>query len=219
MGEGLRGPVASVRRMAYPRKKLNEGETVALDMHPHWWFFAESVATLAGSLVAAIVVLGYLDDGTARDILSTLVIAMIAVSAAWVAIRYLKWYTTNFVITSQRLIFRQGVLSKSGIEIPLERVNNVNFHQSLFERIINAGDLLIESGGETGQQRFTDIHNPDDVQNLISSLLTDARDRRSGTGRDSATDVTVQLERLEGLLERGAISADEFEQQKRRLLG
>lgn len=210
--------MASVRGMGYPQKKLNDGETVALDMHPHWWFFAESVAALAASLVVAVVVLGYIDEGTAKDLLQPLAIAMIVVGGAWVAIRYLKWYTTNFVITSQRLIFRQGVLGKSGIEIPLERVNNVNFHQSLFERIINAGDLLIESGGETGQQRFTDIHNPDEVQNLISSLLTDVRDRRSGGG-GQGTDVTMQLERLEGLLERGSISEEEFEQQKRRLLG
>lgn len=206
--------------MGYPQRKLNDGESVALDMHPHWWFFAESVTALAVSLVVAVVVLGgAVDDGTAKDILRYLVLAMIIVSGCWVAIRYLKWSTTNFVITSQRLIFRQGVLGRSGIEIPLDRVNNVNFHQSMFERIINAGDLLIESGGEDGQQRFTDIHNPDDVQNLIHSLLTDERDRRNGSGAPLSHDVTVQLERLEGLLERGSISEDEFEQQKRRLLG
>ncbi|MFZ9629205.1 MAG: PH domain-containing protein [Ilumatobacteraceae bacterium] len=204
--------------MGYPQRQLNDDESVALDMHPHWWFFAESVAALAVSLVTAVVVMGYLDDGAGKDVLTYVVLAMLIVSGCWVALRYLKWSTTHFVITSQRLIFRQGVLGRSGIEIPLDRVNNVNFHQTMFERIINAGDLLIESGGEDGKQRFTDVHNPDDVQNLIHSLLTDARDRQTG-GRGALThDVTMQLERLEALLERGAITDDEYELQKRRLL-
>ena len=51
-----------------------------------------------------------------------LVLVLIVVSAVWVLVRYLKWATTNFVITSDRVIFRHGVFAKSGIEIPLERV-------------------------------------------------------------------------------------------------
>jgi hypothetical protein len=46
--------------------------------------------------------------------------------AVWVVARYLKWVTTNFVITSDRVIYRSGVFAKSGIEIPLERVNSVH---------------------------------------------------------------------------------------------
>ena len=52
-----------------------------------------------------------------------------------------------------------------GVEIPLERVNTMHFNQSVFERITGSGDLVIESGGEDGQQRFTDIRRPDQVQN------------------------------------------------------
>ena len=78
--------------------------------------------------------------------------------------RYLTWATINFVITSDRVIYRSGLIAKHGIEIPLERVNNVSFRQGIFERMIGAGDLLIESGGEDGQQRFTDIRDPERVQ-------------------------------------------------------
>ena len=73
---------------------------------------------------------------------------MIVGSAVWLLVRYVQWLTTNFVITSDRVIFRHGVFAKSGIEIPLERVNSVHFNQGIFERIIGAGDLLIESGAE-----------------------------------------------------------------------
>ncbi len=208
--------------MPYPKKNLNANETIALDMHPHWWYFAEPAAALLGSVILGIVVFTQTDKGTtARKGLGWVILALLVVTALWLIGRYLKWLTTNFVITSHRLIFRQGVVAKAGIEIPLERVNNVNFNQGVFERMLGAGDLLIESGGEDGQSRFTDIRRPDKVQNLIHAQMEALHVRRSGYGAAPAAspDVTEQLERLEGLFERGTISAEEFEAQKRRLLG
>lgn len=203
--------------MPYPKKNLNANESIALDMHPHWWYFAEPAAALVGAIVLGIVILAKADN----DALKWIALILLAVSALWLVGRYLKWITTNFVITSQRLIFRQGVFAKSGIEIPLERVNNVNFNQSVFERVLGAGDLLIESGGEDGQSRFTDIRKPDKVQNLIHAQMDGLAMRRGGYARaaTSESDVTAQLERLEGLLDRGTISQDEFDAQKRKLLG
>ncbi len=202
--------------MPYPKKLLNDYETVALDLHPHWWFFAQAVLTLIASIILGILVRVFL-DGDAERVLTWVAIAAIVLCAFWLVIRYSKWATTNFVITSDRIIFRSGVVAKSGIEIPLERVNNVLFNQSVFERILGAGDLLIESGGEAGQQRFTDIRRPDRVQNLIHSQMEVNATRQYGGGGGS--DVASQLEKLEGLLERGTISRDEFDDQKRRLLG
>jgi uncharacterized membrane protein YdbT with pleckstrin-like domain len=137
-------------------------------------------------------------------------------------VRYLRWATTNFVITSDRVIFRHGVLAKTGIEIPLERVNSVHFSQSIFERMIGAGDLLIESGAEGGQQRFTDIKNPDKVQNLIHSQMEQNEGRMFKGAQGAAAPATVhlheQLERLEALRDRGTLTDEEFEAQKQRLL-
>ncbi len=207
--------------MPFPKKNLNANETIALDMHPHWWFFAEPAWSLLGSIVLGIVVLTQTDDGTnARKVLGSLALVLLVLTAIWLIWRYLKWLTTNFVITSNRLIFRHGVIGKSGVEIPLERVNNVNFSQSVFERMLGAGDLLIESGGEDGQQRFTDIRHPAQVQNLIHAQMEGHYQRRAGyTAAAPAGDVSEQLERLEGMLHRGTLTQEEFQAQKAKLLG
>jgi uncharacterized membrane protein YdbT with pleckstrin-like domain len=206
--------------MPFPKKNLNANESIALDAHPHWWYFAEPAAVLVGAIVLAIGVAWKGPDGTAGDLLKWLSIGLLVVSALWLIGRYLKWITTNFVVTSHRLIFRQGVIAKSGIEIPLERVNNVNFNQSVFERVLGAGDLLIESGGEDGQQRFTDIRHPDRVQNLIAAQVDQAAQRRVPTiNGGGGSSVAEQLERLEGMLERGSLTQEEFDAQKRKLLG
>lgn len=209
--------------MPYPTKLLNDDETVAVDLNPHWWYFAEPLASLIGSLVLAILVFA-LTDGDARRVLSYITLGLIIGTALWVIVRYAKWATTHFVVTNHRVIFRAGIVAKSGIEIPLERVNNVHSQQSVFERVVGAGDLMIESGGMEGQQRFTDIRNPMRVKNSIHEQIVEYKrlvreGDSSGGFAAPPTDVVEQLERLEGMLERGTLTPEEFEAQKHRLLG
>ena len=203
--------------MPYPQRNLNRDETIALDMHPHWWFFAkQTAATVVVVALSLLAIPRELSDWVTYPL-----VVLLVVVGLWLGVRYLKWVTTNFVITSQRVIFREGIIAKKGIEIPLERVNNVNFNQGIVERILGAGDLLIESGGEDGKQRFTDIRQPEAVQNLIHAQMEAVAERRAGYGRSEAAvaDPMAQLERLADLLDRGVISQDEFDAQKARLLG
>ena len=127
--------------------------------------------------------------------LKWLTLILIGASAVWLLVRYLRWGTTNFVITSDRVIFRHGLIAKSGIEIPLERVNSVHFNQGIFERMLGAGDLLIESGAESGQQRFTDVRNPDRVQNLIHSQMELNEDRMYGRVNRDGTPAAATVPR------------------------
>jgi membrane protein YdbS with pleckstrin-like domain len=206
--------------MPFPRKLLNSYEEITVDLHPHWIYFGEPVLALVGSIVLAILVLSF-TDGTIQKGLAFITVALIVVTAGWTIVRYLKWTSTNFVITTHRLIFRQGIFAKHGVEIPLERVMNVNFNQSILERIVGAGDLLIESGGRDGQQRFSDIRKPEEVQNLIHAQVEANSMRHEQPAAMPPpppppvnVDVAGQLEKLEGLRSRGTITPEEFEAQK-----
>lgn len=172
-------------------------------------------------LFGALVVNAQIDIVWLRDLLSYVFWAAMLVSAAWLIKRAVEWRTTYLVLTNQRLIYRQGVIARHGVEMLLEKVSNVNFSQTIFQRIVKAGSLLIESSGEQGQQQIDDIPDPESVQNIIhSAVLTRVRAATSFTGAPSvgADDVVSQLERLEALLHRGTITQVEFEQQKQRLL-
>ncbi|MEO7443641.1 MAG: PH domain-containing protein [Acidimicrobiales bacterium] len=198
--------------MPFPRKLLNDGEDITLDLHPHWWFFSAPVAALTASVVGAV---------WARniDVLGSALVLATLVCLAWVAWRYARWSTTNFTITTDRLIFREGVVAKRGKEIPLERINDIAVRQSVFERLIGAGDLTTESGGERGQQVFTDVRKPFLVQNMIYTEMErgSARDaaRASGTHQLS---IPEQIDKLDELRQRGVISRAEFEAKKTQLL-
>ena len=132
---------------------------------------------------------------------------MILLALVWVGWTYLKWVTTNFVITTDRLIYRHGVLSKHGIEIPLERVNTVFFSQSILERMVGSGDLVIESAGELGRQDFSNVRKPSAVQNEIHKQMEANENRkfdRVNAPRTSpATPSPRQIAQLDDLRQRG----------------
>lgn len=203
--------------MPFPRRLLNDYETIVLDLHPHWWYFGSSVSTLLGSMFLTLMLKAQMPAGFFEDAIGYLGVAAIIVSTAWVLVQLTTWRTTYFVVTSHRLIYRQGVVSRDGVEIPLERVNNVNFGQSVLERMLGVGDLLIESGGKDGQQTFTDIAQPEKVQNIIHSTIQSRGAIRS-EATPSLMSIASELERLEALRDRGTITDDEFLEQKSRLL-
>ncbi len=133
---------------------------------------------------------------------------------------YLQWANTHFVVTTDRLIYRSGVVAKKGKEIPLERINDIAFNQTIFERLVGAGDLLIESGGEQGQQRFSNVRRPFEVQNEIYRQIerSAARDMDRMAGRRQLS-VPEQIEKLDDLRQKGVITQAEFDAKKAQLLG
>ena len=203
--------------MPFPRRLLNDNENMVLDLHPHWWFFGPSAVSLAVAMIAVMWVRS-LVSGWLETVIGYFGLGIIVVCAARLAVDVVKWRTTYFVVTTERIIFRQGVVARDGVEIPLDRLANVNFSQSALERILGVGDILLQSGGQDGEQTFTDISRPDEVQKTIISTLSDRSNRRF-EGAPSLAGVAHELERLEALRDRGTLTEAEFEEQKRRLLG
>jgi len=202
----------------FPQKYLNEGEEIVLDQRPHWSYLAGPTLALAATVALAVLVSARVEGDLARVALVPTLL-LVAVALAWVLVRYARWATTSFVITTDRLIHRKGVLSKSGREIPLERLNDVSFHQTLFQRMLGSGDLLIESAGERGQQMFSGFPSPERTQNRIHRQIELAQDRDADriAGRRELSPLE-QLEKLEELRQRGVISQAEFDVKKAKLL-
>jgi membrane protein YdbS with pleckstrin-like domain len=204
--------------MPFPQRLLNAYESVVEDLHPHWIFLSGPVFAVVGGIVLTIIAAVVDTSGTFRTVTLWAALAVLAVAVVALIARYLKWVTTNFVITSDRLIFREGVFAKTGIEIPLERVNNVSLRQTFLGRLVKTGSLLIESGGEDGQQRFSHIRGPERIQNVIHAQI-EANGRSMVAPVIGAPDIAGQLEKLEGLLQRGTLTQAEFDAQKAKLLG
>jgi uncharacterized membrane protein YdbT with pleckstrin-like domain len=218
--------------MAFDRSSLRPGEELTLDLRPHWWYLAPATLILLGAVIFGVLVL-QVDFDPLRYLA---IFVILGALGYWVS-RFAKWFTSHFVLTSDRLIYLHGVVARSGTEIPLDKVNTVFFRQSIFERIFGLGSIKVESASETGSTNFDFIRKPSKVQNAIyhqieanqhrdidrmASAVGDAA--RQGTAEaqappPAAMSVPEQIEKLDELRARGVISEEEFQQKKSELLG
>jgi uncharacterized membrane protein YdbT with pleckstrin-like domain len=211
--------------MAYPKNLIQQGETVALDLRPHWWYFSRNILTGIPLLIVVVLILGWDSGGFVHDTANWLVVALLVAWAGWLVLKYLQWTMTYFVVTDRRVIYRTGVLSKKGVEIPLERINNINFHQRIIDRIIGAGDLDIESAGRDGQSHFDFVRHPDGVQHEIYRQMEKRNMPQNfaapapAPAAAPAASVPEQIEQLAALRDQGHITDAEYEQKKSELLG
>ena len=158
--------------MKFPAKLLAADEEVYLDARPNWsYLFWPTVLTVLvlAACIAVVVLWSSAPTYTGWVLLG----CGLAVFAYFLA-RYIAWLSTSFVVTSQRIVYRYGVVRRTGREIPIGRVQDVTYHQTIVERIVRAGSLTVESAGRHGQDPFPDISRPAEVQSLINRVVGQA---------------------------------------------
>lgn len=223
--------MATIAIVPFPRELLTDDEQLVLDLRPHWWFIVPASVYLGlAVIIGSYVWLGG-GDNAFWKLLGYLVAIVLLGTLGYFVQRYARWATTNFVVTNERVISRYGVVAKKGIEIPLDRINTVFFSQSFFERILGAGDLGIESAGESGRQTFSDIRKPNLVQQEIYRQIeafqkgrmsdmgaTFARNLPPQQGVAPAASIPEQIEHLDRLRRAGSLTEEEFQAKKADLL-
>ena len=202
--------------MAFPQRLLIEGEELVLDLRPH------PVALLLPAIVTVITVgVGIWLLTLASGVVSWIVVGgIVLVLVAYPVRRLTDWLTSHFVVTSDRVIHRRGLIAKSSMEIPLEAINDVRFNQGVIDRVLGAGTLVIQSASESGRQNFSHIRKPEEVQRTIyhQGELNQSRMFRGAGAAAASPSATSELERLADLRAKGVLTEQEFQAQKARIL-
>jgi uncharacterized membrane protein YdbT with pleckstrin-like domain len=164
----------------YPDKVLADDEEVVRHLHPHWltvfWPFVELLAVVGLASFGAAAIPAGQQQGMIR--LAIVVVALLLV--LFLVVRpLLVWRCTHYVITTHRVLFREGVLARRGRDIGLSRITDVSYRQSLWERIVSSGTLIIESAGESGATVLERIPDSDGVQQLLNHMIEEDADRRA----------------------------------------
>ncbi|GAB06120.1 PH domain-containing protein [Gordonia amarae] len=162
--------------MGIPKENLAQGERVILERHPHWKCLVAPLLIFIVTTGVAGVLGGLVNDrldGTARTwILGIILVIWLAV-AGWYLVRPLvSWKTTHFVVTNRRVIFRNGIITRSGNDIPLQRINTVEFEHGLIDRLLNTGSLVIESASDE-PLTFNNIPQVERVHALLYQEVLD----------------------------------------------
>ncbi len=165
--------------MAYPMDVLTDDEVVVVHKHPHIKaLIGPGLVLLVATALGAWGLLWSTGDSVS-DTTATVVgigIGVVWLAAlVWFVVRFVSWRTTHFVITDRRVMFRQGIITRSGIDIPVLRINSVQFRHGLVDRILRTGTLIVESASDDPLE-FDDIPRVEKVHALLYARLDDRLD-------------------------------------------
>jgi membrane protein YdbS with pleckstrin-like domain len=209
--------------MPFPRRLLIPDEQLVLDLRPH---------PIALVMPAVVTIVGFVAASwlTAKTDVADWVwwVLFLILLVLYPLPKLIAWLTSNFAVTSDRVIHRQGFIAKRSMEIPLEAINDVRFEQGILDRMVGAGTLVISSASEFGRNTFDDIRHPEAVQKVIYEQGESNKKRMyqgSAAGQGppppppAVPSATTELERLARLRADGVLSEEEFQVQKAKILG
>jgi uncharacterized membrane protein YdbT with pleckstrin-like domain len=170
------GKPGMIPTMGFPKKLLSDGETLVLELRPHVKRLFGPVLVLLVTVPLATFVAGLVPSGSAQGwVRGAVALAAALIVLRWSLWPFLNWWNTVYVVTDRRLVMRTGVLTRTGHDMPLTRLNDVSFTHTVFQRMLGCGTLTVESGGERGQVRMTDVPKVEHVQRTLYRLSDAAR--------------------------------------------
>jgi uncharacterized membrane protein YdbT with pleckstrin-like domain len=162
--------------VAYPDDLLVEGEQVVVHKHPHWKMLVVPVLVLLlvaglGSYLAALVH----EQSWARWAWLALGVLALGLVVRFTVVPVVRWRTTHFVVTTRRVLVREGVLSRQGLDLPMSRIHTVQFRHTLTERLLGCGTLIIESAADEPLE-FEDVPGVEKVHAMLYNEVADDDD-------------------------------------------
>lgn len=159
---------------------LSPGERVIFQGHPSWWailgFYLQGilVAALAGAVAK---LLGGGEGTVFLVVLATIGLTVLA--------GFVKRVATTYTITSRRLNIKRGIVSREVQETRLERVQNVNYRQSAYQRLMRIGDVDFDTAATdaTDDFIFAGVANPDEVVHRVDQATSSSSPGPHGLGQ------------------------------------
>jgi uncharacterized membrane protein YdbT with pleckstrin-like domain len=158
--------------MGISAKILGEDEHIVVSVRTHWKKLVGPVLVLIFTVGVAAFVAAILPENPNQQAfrIGILAVAFLIV-CVWSIWPFLQWLTSTYTVTSRRLITRHGVITRTGRDIPLTRINDVSYERSLTDRMLGCGTLVIESASQSGRVVLPDVPNVERVHVQISELL------------------------------------------------
>jgi uncharacterized membrane protein YdbT with pleckstrin-like domain len=160
-------------------ERLLEGERLVCEVRRHWsvWFMPALIPlALAGMVVTGLIAVPLERLDAIRPFLA---LGAVIAAALWLWALRLRWRSVIFVLTDRRVIMQAGVLSHFSRSVRLDRVQNVASQEGVLGRVLGYGDVVLESAGKDGHERFDRIAHPRDFRDRIFEEM----DRFAGRDR------------------------------------
>lgn len=203
------------------RTVLKKDEKILLITRQHW---VKLALPFFAWLLLAIILIWWLQNKTAFII--------VLITALYPMLEYINWKYNLWCVTNLRVVDETGFFTRYSKESPLDKINNVEYDQSIWGRIFGFGNVDIQTAAELGATTYHLIHRP----KLLKDTITHAQEsykhaqmnRQAQQLAEAITSRTVQqpaatstadeVEKLFRLLQQGALTREEFEAAKKRVM-
>lgn len=166
-----------MRAMGYPEDALGSGEAILIHTRTHWKALIGSIIWFVLTVVGVVLLLVLLPSGNVEDVVRWVgIVAIVVVGLVFALVPFIRWLSSSYTITDQRIMERNGLVRQTGRNIPLRRVSGVSFEKGVLDRMLGCGTLLIESSADTANVVFHDVPDVENVQRVLTDLITDRAD-------------------------------------------
>jgi uncharacterized membrane protein YdbT with pleckstrin-like domain len=148
--------------VGYVERHLLPNEQVLYKTRLHWVLFARPVLITAAAVVLAVVA----GVATRTEWLWYVSLAGIAAGLAWTGVHYVELMTSEFAVTSTRLIFKVGLVARYTTELLLSKVESIGVQQTLPGRLLNYGDIVVTGTGGA-REVFRRVQDPIGFRNQV----------------------------------------------------
>ena len=158
-------------------RTLGDDERVVLQTRPHVkMVFGPFLVLLlaAAGIVAALLLLP--DNDSKTWLMAAIGVVALVVIVVWTLVPYLQWRTTSYTFTTRRLITRSGILTKTGRDIPLFRINDFTYERDLLDQMLGCGTIVVSDATEKAGVLLYDVPRVAEVKKQLSELLFKADD-------------------------------------------
>lgn len=212
------------------RTPLQKGEKILHVTYSSW-----TALVLPFLLAAALVVIGIVIVLKVPSVWGWLVV--VAGVVYWL-LRYSAWKVNLWVVTNFRVIDESGLVTHYAKESPLDKINNVSYDQTVLGRVFNYGHVEIQTAAEAGATDYFNVNHPKKLKDTITAAQAEYKNWQFGNQAQQmaaamdarnvgqvapsraadAPAIAQELERLFELKMKGALSEEEYNRAKARLL-
>ena len=205
------------------RTILKNDEKKLLITRQHWLKLA---LPFFAWILLAVILIWWLQNITA--------LIIVLVTAIYPMIEYINWKYNLWCVTNLRVVDESGFFTRYSKESPLDKINNVEYDQSIWGRIFGFGNVDIQTAAELGETTYKLIHHPKLLKDTITHAqeeykkmqitnqaiqLAEAIARTNPAPQASQQMIADELHKLFELMQKGAITQQEYLTQKNKLLG
>lgn len=206
------------------RTTLKKDEKILLITRQHW---LRLVLPVFVWLLLTILLLMWRAD-------SIVIWIIILLAALYPLIEYVNWRHNLWSVTNMRIVDETGFFTRYSKESPLDKINNVEYDQSIWGRLFGYGNVDIQTAAEMGETKYILIHHPKLLKDTIThaqeeykkiqissqaTQLAEAIARTNVSAQPSQQMIADELDKLFSLLQKGAITQEEYLAQKGKLMG